>query len=200
MESNGSVFGLSADKHIAFLFPLRASWALSYVRSYFLARIETTAYSKLVDAFLKGIFSAQTCLCSFFNQVGISAFLQNLSLQDMQCIHLKTCIPIEEHARSIFTPFAFKALQHELLLAMQYAASEMANGSYNVHHFKQVDGERLVIWIPENEQINCSCREFESSGILCRHAIHVFVVKNYFQLPNKYYISRWQKGTAKRSH
>lgn len=111
-------------------------------------------------------------------------------------MHIKTCIPIEEHARSFLTPFAFSALQHELVLAMQCAPSEMADGSYLVHHFKKMDGERLVIWIPEDEQIHCSCKEFESSGILCRHAFRVLILKNYFQLPENYYPSRWRRENS----
>ncbi|XP_016648404.1 PREDICTED: putative protein FAR1-RELATED SEQUENCE 10 isoform X2 [Prunus mume] len=148
-----SMFGLTTDKHIALLYSFRASWALSYMKGYFLACMATTAYSKSVDAFLKGVFSAQTCLRSFFEQ-------------------------------------------HELVLAMQYAVSEMSNGSYLVRHFKEIDGERLVIWIPEEEQIHCSCKEFESSGLLCRHSLRVFVVKNYFQLPDKYYLNRWRKESS----
>lgn len=108
-------------------------------------------------------------------------------------MHLKTCVPIEENARSVLTPFAFNALQNELVLAMQYATSEMANGSYIVRHFKKMDGERLVIWIPEDEQVHCSCKEYESSGILCRHALRVLIIKNYFQLPDKYFPSRWRR-------
>ncbi|KAK7331136.1 hypothetical protein VNO77_25351 [Canavalia gladiata] len=188
-----SVFGLGSDKHTDLLYSVRASWAQSYVRGYFLAQMVTIAYSKSIDVFLKGIFTAHTCLRSFFEQVGISASFQHQAHPETQYIHLKTCIPIEEHARSILTPFAFNALQQELLLAMQYATSEMANGSYIVRHFKRMDGGRLVIWLAEDEQIHCSCKEFESSGILCRHALRVFVIKNYFQLPDKYYLSRWRR-------
>lgn len=64
-----SMFGLGSDKHIALLFSFRPSWALSYMRGYFLAQMATQAYSKSVDAFLKGVFNAQTCLRSFFEQV-----------------------------------------------------------------------------------------------------------------------------------
>nr|XP_027186845.1 putative protein FAR1-RELATED SEQUENCE 10 isoform X2 [Cicer arietinum] len=145
-----SVFGLGSDKHTDLLYSVRASWAQSYVIGYFLARMATTAYSKSIDSFLKGIFTEHRCLRSFFEQ-------------------------------------------QELSLAMQYASSEMANGSYIIRHFKRLDGERLVIWLAEDEQIHCSCKEFESSGILCRHAIHVLVMKNYFQLPDKYYLSRWRR-------
>lgn len=191
-----SIFGLSTDKHIVLLHSFRASWALCYMRGCFVARMATTDYSKSIEVFLKGVFSTQTCLRSFFEQVGISANFQNQARREMQYMHSKTCIPIEEHARSILTPFAFNALQHELVLAMQYAVSEMPNGSCLVRHFKEIDGERLVIWIPEDEQIHCSCKEFESSGLLCRHSLRVFIVKNYFQLPDKYYLNRWRRENS----
>ncbi|KAM6597507.1 hypothetical protein CsatA_008031 [Cannabis sativa] len=191
-----SVFRFNADKHIALLYSFRSSWAPSYTRGYLLARMATTVYSKSVDGFLKGIFNAQTCLRTFFEQVSISANFQNQARPEMQYMYTKTCIPIEERARSILMPFVFNEFQHELALSMQYATSEMANGSYIVRHFKKMDGERLVIWVPEDEQIHCSCKEFESSGLLCRHALRVFIVKNYFQLPEKYYLNRWRRESS----
>ncbi|KAF2318646.1 hypothetical protein GH714_009535 [Hevea brasiliensis] len=69
------------------------------------------------------------------------------------------------------SPAVNSALQHELVSVMQYASSEMTGGSYLIHHFKKMDGEHFVIWMPEDGQIHCSCKEFESSGILCRHAL-----------------------------
>lgn len=64
-----SMFGFGSDKHIALLYSLRASWASSYMRGYFLARMATSAYLKSVESFLKAICCAQTCLRSFFEQV-----------------------------------------------------------------------------------------------------------------------------------
>ncbi|KAM1033658.1 hypothetical protein TB2_036619 [Malus domestica] len=96
------MFGLTTDKHIALRYSFRESWAQSYINGYFLACMATTTYSKFVDAFFKGIFSAQTCLRSFFEQVGISANFQNQSHREMQYMHIKTSIPIEEHAPVVF--------------------------------------------------------------------------------------------------
>ncbi|KAK6935969.1 hypothetical protein RJ641_032999 [Dillenia turbinata] len=115
-----SQFGLNSNGHIALLSSLCASWSASYTGGYFLARISTVAFLKSVDAFLKGIFSAQTCLRSFFEQVGI----------------------------------------YELVLSLQYAISEMAN------------------------------------GILCRCALRVLVVKNYFQLPERYFPIPWRRESS----
>lgn len=111
-------------------------------------------------------------------------------------MHIKTCLPIEEHARSVLTPYAFNVLQHEIVLSLQYAIQEMADGSYLVQHFKKMDGERFVFWMPEDEQIHCSCKEFEHSGILCRHSLRLLEVKNYFQLPERYFPLRWRRDQS----
>ncbi|XP_062150677.1 putative protein FAR1-RELATED SEQUENCE 10 [Alnus glutinosa] len=185
-------FGLVSDKHVSLLFSCRASWPLSYTKSHFVARMLTAEFSQSLDSFLKRILSAQTCLQVFFDQIGIAANIQNQTREGMQYMHIKTCMPIEEHARSILTPYAFNVLQHEIVLSMQYAITEMANGSYIVRHYKKMDGECLVIWIPDDEQIHCSCKEFEHSGILCRHSLRVLIVKNYFELPERYFLHRWR--------
>lgn len=112
--------------------------------------------------------------------------------EGMQYLHIKTCMPVEEHAQSILTPYAFNVLQNEIVISMQYVATEMGNGSYLLQHYKKMDVERLVSWTQDDEQVHCSCKEFEHSGILCRHAIRVLVVKNYFKLPDKYFLVRWR--------
>ncbi|XP_039163922.1 putative protein FAR1-RELATED SEQUENCE 10 [Eucalyptus grandis] len=151
-----SRFGLGSDKHIALPYSIRTSWALCYTRGHFLARMTTVASLRSVDSFLKGIFGPNACLRRFFDQVGISANFQNQSHLEMQYMPSKACIPMEEHARSILMPFAFNAFQNELVLTMQYAMSELADGSYLLRHYKKMDGDCLVMWIPEEEQIHCS--------------------------------------------
>lgn len=187
-----SQYGLVSDKHVALLFSCRASWTISYTKGYFLARAMTTEFCHSVDSFLKKILIEQTCLQAFFEQVGAAANLESQSGPRFQYMHIKTSMPMEEHARSILTSYAFNLLQHEIMLSMQYAIMEMAKGSYLVQHYKKMDRERRVMWIPEDEQIHCSCKEFEHSGILCRHSLRVLVVKNYFQVPEKYFLLRWR--------
>lgn len=75
------MFGLSSDKHIALLYTFRMSWALCYTRGYFLAQMATAAYSKSVDCFFQGIFTAQTCLRSFFEQVILVTFIVLISFK-----------------------------------------------------------------------------------------------------------------------
>lgn len=191
-----SQFGLGSDKHIALLFSYRASWPFCYIRGFFLARMMNLEFSKSLDVFLKRILNEQTCLQAFFEQVGVAASIVNQNREEKHCVVSKTCMPLEEHARGILSPYAFRVLQHEIVLSMQYAMTEMANGSYLLRHYKKMGGECLVIWIPETDQIQCSCKEFERSGLLCRHSLRVLVVKNYFQIPEKYFLLRWRRESS----
>ncbi|XP_024631360.1 putative protein FAR1-RELATED SEQUENCE 10 isoform X2 [Medicago truncatula] len=122
-------------------------------------------------SYVRGFFLARMSTIAYSKS--INAFMKEIVTEH-------TCL------RSFFE-------QQELVLTMQYATSELYNGSYIIRHFKKLDGERHVLWLPEKEQILCSCKEFESSGILCRHALRILVTKNYFQLPEKYYLSRWHR-------
>ncbi|KAL9241199.1 hypothetical protein vseg_015335 [Gypsophila vaccaria] len=189
-------FGLGSDKHISLVMSSRESWAFSYIRERFVARIMTPEYMQSLDTCLYDILKEETCLQAFFEQVCHSASCGYKVNKEMRFIPLKTCMPIEEHARTILTLYAFSLFQHELMLSTQYATTEIAKESYILRHYKKTEGECLVIWISEEDQIHCSCKGFEHSGILCRHALRLLVSKNYFQVPDKYFPFRWRRESS----
>lgn len=75
-------------------------------------------------------------LCFGILKVSIAANFGNQTREGMQYMNVKTGMPIEEHARNILTPYAFNILQREIVQSVQYATTEMANGSYLVRHYK----------------------------------------------------------------
>uniref|UniRef100_M4DVR7 Protein FAR1-RELATED SEQUENCE n=1 Tax=Brassica campestris TaxID=3711 RepID=M4DVR7_BRACM len=130
------------------------------------------------------------------SQVSVAASLAKQIPQRVPYPTMKTCMPMEDHARAVLTPYAFSVLQNEMVLSLQYAVAEMANGPYILHHFKKMEGECCVFWNPENEEIHCSCKEFEHSGILCRHSLRVLAVKNCFHIPEQYFLVRWRQESS----
>ncbi|CAN6571435.1 unnamed protein product [Malus baccata var. baccata] len=48
-----------------------------------------------------------------------------------------TGMPLEEHARNILNLMLSMSLQHEIVLSVQYATTDLANGSYLVLHYKR---------------------------------------------------------------
>lgn len=112
-------------------------------------------------------------------------------------ISLKTGSPIESHAATVLTPYAFGKLQEELVLAPQYASLMVDESYFIVRHHIDMDGGCKVLWIPHDEFISCSCHLFEFSGILCRHVLRVLSTNNCFHIPDRYLPVRWRDvGTS----
>lgn len=124
----------------------------------------------------------------FKDQAGEQQTMQ----QNLQNISLKTGAPMESHAATILTPFAFSKLQEQLVLAAHYASFQMDDG-FLVRHHTKAEGGRKVYWVPREGIISCSCHQFEFSGILCRHALRVLSTGNCFQIPDSYLPVRWRR-------
>uniref|UniRef100_A0A5B7BGJ9 Protein FAR1-RELATED SEQUENCE n=1 Tax=Davidia involucrata TaxID=16924 RepID=A0A5B7BGJ9_DAVIN len=191
-------FGLHTNRHIANLYALRSLWALPYLRSHFFAGMTTTGQSKSINAFIQRFLSAQTRLAHFVEQVAVAvdfkdqAGEQQTMQQNLQNICLKTGAPMESHAATILTPFAFSKLQEQLVLAAHYASFQMEDG-FLVRHHTKLEGGRKVYWVPREGIISCSCHQFEFSGILCRHALRVLSTGNCFQIPEGFLPLRWRR-------
>ena len=49
------------------------------------------------------------------------------------------------------------------------------------------------MWNPLDETLSCSCRKFESFGILCRHGLKVLDVLDIKLISNRYIMKRWRR-------
>lgn len=191
-------FGMHTNRHVANLFALRSLWALPYLRNHFFAGMTTSGQSKSINAFIQRFLSAQSRLTHFVEQVAVAvdfkdqAGEQQTMQQNLQNICLKTGAPMESHAASVLTPFAFSKLQDQLVMAAHYASFQMEDG-FLVRHHTKLEGGRKVYWVPREGMISCSCHEFELSGILCRHALRVLSTGNCFQIPERYLPMRWRR-------
>ncbi|KAL5555132.1 hypothetical protein UlMin_037368 [Ulmus minor] len=191
-------FALHTNRHIVNLYGLRSLWALPFLRSHFFAGMTTIGQSKSINAFIQRFLSAQTRLAHFVEQVAVAVDFkdqtgeQQTMQQNLQNICLKTGAPMESHAASILTPFAFSKLQEQLVLAAHYASFQM-DDCFLVRHHTKAEGGRKVYWVPREGILSCSCHQFEFSGILCRHALRVLSTGNCFQIPDRYLPLRWRR-------
>ncbi|MED6124394.1 Protein FAR1-RELATED SEQUENCE 11 [Stylosanthes scabra] len=192
------LYGLHSNRHMVNLYSSRSLWALPFLRSHFLAGMTTTGQSKSINAFIQRFLSAQTRLAHFVEQVAVAVDFkdqtgeQQTMQQNLQNICLKTGAPMESHAATILTPFAFTKLQEQLVLAAHYASFPIEDG-FLVRHHTKAEGGRKVYWAPQEGIISCSCHQFEFSGILCRHSLRVLSTGNCFQIPDRYLPIRWRR-------
>lgn len=82
--------------------------------------------------------------------------------------------PILMQASLIYTPSIFEAFQKEY---EKYLAAYTvdSNGSNEFIIAIEEEKERKVTVNPADQTVSCSCRLFERIGILCRHALKVFI-------------------------
>ncbi|PKA64213.1 Protein FAR1-like sequence 11 [Apostasia shenzhenica] len=195
-------FGLGSDRHIAILSFHREYWALPYLRGCFLGGLMRSGLPASIKSFFNGSLNSQTRLRDFLEQVGFAMDILNQAgeeatlRQNYQIIKTRTCMPIEEQALNILTPYAFDIFQREIIESMQFAVYETVRENYLVRHRLMINGGHLVRCVQPENDIQCSCQEFESSGILCRHALRVLSLKNYFMLPDQYLLIRWRRESS----
>jgi hypothetical protein len=53
--------------------------------------------------------------------------------------------------------------------------------------------DHRVNWNSSENNVSCSCRNFEMCGILCGHALKILDVMNIKVFPKKYILKRWTK-------
>lgn len=198
-----SRYGLQSNKHILSLYTLRSFWALSFLRRYFFGGLVNKCQLESIHTYTERILSVQSQLDQFIEKVSDiaeyndQAGAKQKSQLKLQKISLKTGSPIESHAATVFTPFAFCILQEELLLAPQFASVLVDEGCFHVRHHSQMDAGHEVLWDPQQELIRCSCHQFEFLGILCRHVLRVLSTNNCFHIPNQYIPVRWCSSSMK---
>ena len=136
-----------------------------------------------------GLHNQVAVAVDFKDQTGEQQTMQ----QNLQNVCLKTGAPMESHAATILTPFAFSKLQEQLVLAAHYASFSIEDG-FLVRHHTKAEGGRKVYWAPQEGIISCSCHQFEFTGILCRHSLRVLSTGNCFQIPDRYLPIRWRRN------
>lgn len=195
-------YRLDGNKHIASLYALRSYWALPFLRSFFFAGMTSTFQSETINIFIQRFLSAQSVLGNFVEQVvrvvdaKYQAGAKHKVQRIVQKVPLKTGSPIESHAATVLTPYAFSKLQEELVFAPQYASLMVDESYFVVRHHKEMGGGYKVLWVPHDEFISCSCHNFEFTGILCRHVLRVLSTNNCFHIPDRYLPMRWREFTS----
>jgi hypothetical protein len=97
----------------------------------------------------------------------------------------------------IYTPTIFDLFQKEYeLFAACYVKSmntQTSSSEYVIVMARDL-GEWKVFFDFDKKLICCSCRKFESFGILCCHCLRVFIHMDVKSVPEPYILKRWTKS------
>ncbi|KAM0890599.1 hypothetical protein ACQ4PT_026930 [Festuca glaucescens] len=197
-----SDFKLEGNVWLAKRFDLRKSWIPAYFMDIPLAGIlRTTSRSESENAFFKSFVGRKLAYVEFWLRfdTALQCQRQEELIADNSSIHttptLLTTWEIERQGSEIFTHEVFALFQKQVNAAREdcdVQTTTIVDGT-KVFEVSDAWGVREVRFDSTTMIAKCSCKLFESKGILCRHIIRVFRASKLNELPSIYVLKRWEK-------
>ncbi|XP_042503475.1 protein FAR1-RELATED SEQUENCE 5-like isoform X2 [Macadamia integrifolia] len=186
------------------MYEKRHKWVPVYSRYIFHADMTTIQRSESINSFFNGYLNKSLPLIEFVKhcEKAVVSRREKEIYEDFKSHQtrpvLKLDLPMEQEAAEIYTRSVFKEFHLEFFDSFKYVAKETGRAettwTYVVSRWGQ-NRKFLVNFSSHNDdvQVTCSCQNFEFKGILCRHILKVFTVRNVMLIPDVYIRKRWTK-------
>ncbi|XP_047978452.1 protein FAR1-RELATED SEQUENCE 9-like [Salvia hispanica] len=186
------------------MFESREFWVPAYFRDFpNSSLIKTTSVSESQNSFFKRYTQCRANLVMFlmnFNNAVDAQRNQSAKLDYMDVnttAKIKTEWSVEKHASTIFTDYAFKEIQEQILEAYNHCSlisisNESSPELYKVlDHYSNTWDVTLSV---EDSLFQCGCKMFSRIGLVCCHIFHVLKNKKMRLIPENLIGGRWLKS------
>lgn len=194
---------LHDDTWFASLYRMRGKWSHAFTKNVFTAGLLSNKNNENARVIFGNLSSETKTLYQIALRCGETAeHLRMKELKEDWCCekameNLKSRSPVEKEAERLYTQPIFKMFQGELINSLSLAIQE-SGATATPCKFKLIEEGSpkidTVDFDPSNLTLACSCKKFESVGILCFHALKVLNSKNIFKIPSRYLLKRWTKS------
>lgn len=192
-------YGLKENAYLQSLYDIRHQWVPVYVKETFLAEVSISQSSEGLDKVILKYFTAKTQLRIAVRQLGqaLASHYEKEAQADFITMFekpfLRTASPMEKQAAAIYTRAIFNRFQEEFVESLGYHVDKIDDNKYQVTRNDGDEETHTVTFIASENKLRCTCCMFEFCGILCRHALRVFIVEGVRTLPKDYILKRWTK-------
>ncbi|KAH6794379.1 hypothetical protein C2S52_004856 [Perilla frutescens var. hirtella] len=109
------------------------------------------------------------------------------------------------HAAKVYTRNVYKIFEKEAVnninvklidSPVDYTVDEL---EFTVGDVEERNRPRRVLFNQRTEAVSCTCRMWETEGVLCRHILKVFFTINLRRLPDGCILKRWTRHARNRS-
>ncbi|TYI35591.1 hypothetical protein ES332_A03G086600v1 [Gossypium tomentosum] len=198
-------YKLHENERLKTLYMLRKKWSPVFAGSTFFAGIQSADGCKAIRTIFQSLMKENMTLLKFAHRYQTVAKEQRIKeIDDDLCCKKMSPLMIlkgsilEKQAADVYTCTIFKLFQDELRGCLSVAIEDMGKtgtvASFNLKEEGQKDN--IVKFCDSSNQITCSCKKYESMGILCVHILKVLNAKNVFKLPSQYILKRWTKSAT----
>ncbi|KAG0527459.1 hypothetical protein BDA96_06G235200 [Sorghum bicolor] len=193
-------YNLGENEWFIKLYEDRENWAMPYNRQIFSGEIKSLLQAENVGTKLKQYLGYDTDLSRFLNFFESSA--EKRRQEEIQADYQanqgvpRTPLPLLWQAVNLYTPTIFELFRKECELSMDcmaYGCGEFGSLSEYMITIKNKTKDQLVRFDSSDASVACTCKKFESSGLLCCHILKVYELRNVKEIPPQYFLKRWRK-------
>ncbi|OMO86702.1 Zinc finger, PMZ-type [Corchorus capsularis] len=169
--------------------------------------MNTTQRSESINSFFDSFVDSTTTLKQFVvrYEKALASRHEKERKEDFESRHkyriLRIGSKMEYHGALVYTKKVFTLFQDELVKSNQFIKEKISkNGScyeYKVSSCFDSRDSFLVSMDLSSKVGTCKCNLFEFKGILCRHILAIFHLKNVVEIPSHFILKRWTKEANK---
>lgn len=195
-------YDLRDNAYLNSLHNIRHQWVPVYLKDTFFADLYDSQCSEDLDRIVEKCCTAKTSLQVAVRQLGqvLASNYEKEAEADFATMFdkpfLRTASPMEKQAAAIYTRAIFDRFQEEFVESFGYHVIQTEDGTvsrYQVAINEEEDDTYIVTFNASENKAHCSCCMFEVAGVLCRHALKVFIVSGIRTLPKEYILKRWTR-------
>ncbi|XP_020270897.1 protein FAR1-RELATED SEQUENCE 5-like [Asparagus officinalis] len=197
--------GLEGNKWLQDQFELRSRWIPAYVNHIFSADMSSSQRAESGHAFFKKFVSKNNSLVDFMIQFGRGLVRQRHEelMADHKDVIEKPKLRINhdflEKMVDIYTNEMYYKFEAEVCDSFNYKLQFVRETDnrrvYQIQRKKLATSKvREIVYDKQLDLVSCSCKKFESAGIVCTHIISYLMKFDAEILPDKYILLRWTKS------
>ncbi|KAK8948898.1 Protein FAR1-RELATED SEQUENCE 5 [Platanthera zijinensis] len=195
-------YDLGGNSYLEDLFGAREKWASVYNGNTFCGNMVTVEWVDVMKKHFRKYFNRKLPLSKFIEQYFKSLFqYHDKELQeDFKSKQSKPVLlvdmPMLNEAAESYTRLLYRDFETEFKGQLS-CFCELIRTDEMMYIFRVSFPEKrcygLVEFSHNSNTVSCSCKKFESTGILCMHALKVLSNNNILYLPHHYILKRWTK-------
>ncbi|KAK9268942.1 hypothetical protein L1049_000708 [Liquidambar formosana] len=197
-------FNLSDNRWLKTLYDLRIKWCKVFSPDTFTGKITSSQRTESTYSVFHSMSSKRMNLTQFVCQYEeiVRQFRSDELKEDFCCNQgappkVVSNSGILNCAADVYTHKIYKLFESEFVASLGVKMEEVS-GDGTVHSYQlSVEGHKRMHIVQYNSfdcTVMCSCKMFESMGLLCRHALRVINVNNITKIPAQFILKRWTKS------
>ncbi|KQK13529.2 hypothetical protein BRADI_1g10750v3, partial [Brachypodium distachyon] len=199
-----AVHDVASNKHIAWLYNIRATWVPCYFKDCFFPFLQSTQHSEGFNAVLKRYVNPHNSILNFVQQyekIHLKILVKEGG-NDYRTDHVQvrpwSSYPIERQALNVYTRDIYYRFREEFEKIGRYDVRQLANDIYELYPNRKYCceyGTRTykVTARVEEASYSCECCNFQKDGLLCCHILKIFTHCSVDEISQDYIIKRWKQ-------